>query len=80
MLLKIPFGKTISYLELSKRYGNVKAIRAVANTIGKNPLWIIIPSYRIIGSDVSLTGYAGRLLRKQWLFNHENSNTQQSLF
>lgn len=80
LLLKIPFGKTISYLELSKRYGNVKAIRAVANAIGKNPLWIIIPCHRIIGSDGSLTGYAGGLLRKEWLINHENSNTQQSLF
>lgn len=80
LLLKIPFGKTISYLELSKRYGNVKAIRAVANAIGKNPLLIIIPCHRIIGSDGSLTGYAGGLLRKEWLINHENSNTQQSLF
>lgn len=80
LLLKISFGKTISYLELSKRYGNVKAIRAVANAIGKNPLLIIIPCHRIIGSDGSLTGYAGGLLRKEWLINHENSNTQQSLF
>src|SRR5210317_2177448 len=80
LLQEIPFGKTISYLELSKRYGNTKAIRAVANANGKNPLWVIIPCHRVIGSDGSLTGYAGGLKRKQWLLNHENPNKQQSLF
>jgi methylated-DNA-[protein]-cysteine S-methyltransferase len=80
LLLKIPFGKTTSYLELSKQYGDEKAIRAVASANGKNPLWIIIPCHRVIGSDGSLTGYAGGLHRKQWLLNHENSCEQQSLF
>lgn len=79
-LQTIPYGKTISYLELSKQLGDVKAIRAVANANGKNPLWIIIPCHRVIGSDGSLTGYAGGLYRKQWLINHESSNKQQSLF
>ena len=79
-LKTIPFGKTISYLELSKQLGNVKAIRAVANANGKNPLWIIIPCHRVIGSDGSLTGYAGGLNRKQWLLNHERAHKQQSLF
>ena len=79
-LLNIPFGKTISYLELSKRLGNVKAIRAAASANGKNPLWIIVPCHRVIGSDGSLTGYAGGLGRKQWLLNHESPNKQQSLF
>jgi methylated-DNA-[protein]-cysteine S-methyltransferase len=79
-LQKIPFGKTISYLELSKRLGDVKAIRAVANANGKNPLWIVVPCHRVIGTDGSLTGYAGGLHRKQWLLEHESLNKQQSLF
>ncbi|MDT0645538.1 methylated-DNA--[protein]-cysteine S-methyltransferase [Zunongwangia sp. F260] len=79
-LLKIPFGKTISYLELSRKIGDVKAIRAVAAANGKNPLWIIIPCHRVIGSNGSLTGYAGGLDRKKWLLEHENPSLQQSLF
>ncbi len=79
-LEKIPYGKTISYLELSKTLGDVKAIRAVANANGKNPLWIIIPCHRVIGSDGSLTGYAGGLHRKKWLLEHENPFKQQTLF
>lgn len=79
-LLTIPFGKTISYLELSKKLGNVKAIRAVANANGKNPLWIVVPCHRVIGSDGSLTGYAGGLHRKKWLLEHESPYKQQSLF
>ena len=79
-LLEIPFGKTISYLELSKKLGDVKAIRAVASANGKNPLWIVIPCHRVIGTDGSLTGYAGGLWRKEWLLEHENPTNQQSLF
>ena len=79
-LLKIPYGKTTSYLELSKQLGDIKAIRAVANANGKNPLWIIIPCHRVIGSDGSLTGYAGGLHRKKWLLEHESPFKQQSLF
>lgn len=79
-LLEIPFGKTMSYLELSKKLGDVKAIRAVASANGKNPLWIVIPCHRVIGTDGSLTGYAGGLWRKKWLLEHENPSTQQSLF
>lgn len=79
-LLNIPYGKTISYLELSKRLGDVKAIRAVASANGKNPLWIVIPCHRVIGTDGSLTGYAGGLWRKKWLLDHENHTFQQSLF
>jgi methylated-DNA-[protein]-cysteine S-methyltransferase len=80
LLEQIPYGKTISYLDLSKQLGDVKAIRAVANANGKNPLWIIIPCHRVIGSDGSLTGYAGGLHRKQWLLEHESPYKQQSLF
>jgi methylated-DNA-[protein]-cysteine S-methyltransferase len=79
-LLKIPYGKTISYLELSKKLGDVKAIRAVASANGKNPLWIVVPCHRVIGADGSLTGYAGGLWRKKWLIEHENPVKQQSLF
>jgi len=79
-LQQIPHGKTLSYLELSKQLGDVKAIRAVANANGKNPLWIIVPCHRVIGSDGRLTGYAGGLYRKQWLLEHESPYKQQSLF
>ena len=79
-LLNIPFGKTISYLDLSKKLSDVKAIRAVASANGKNPLWIVVPCHRVIGTDGSLTGYAGGLWRKKWLLEHENPTNQQSLF
>ena len=79
-LRNIPFGKTISYLDLSKKLGDVKVIRAAASANGKNPLWIVVPCHRVIGTDGSLTGYAGGLWRKKWLLEHENPTTQQSLF
>ena len=79
-LLNVPYGKTRSYLEQSKKLGDPKAIRAVASANGKNPIWIIIPCHRIIGSDGSLTGYAGGLWRKKWLLEHESPSPQQSLF
>ena len=79
-LINIPFGKTISYLDLAKKLGDVKVIRAAASANGKNPLWIVIPCHRVIGTDGSLTGYAGGLWRKKWLLEHENPTNQQSLF
>ena len=79
-LLNIPYGKTMSYMDLSKKLGDVKAIRAVASANGKNPLWIIVPCHRVIGTDGSLTGYAGGLWRKKWLLEHESPSKQQSLF
>jgi methylated-DNA-[protein]-cysteine S-methyltransferase len=79
-LLNIPFGKTMSYLDLSKKLGDVKAIRAVAAANGKNPIWIVIPCHRVIGTDGSLTGYAGEIWRKKWLLELENPTNQQSLF
>lgn len=79
-LLEIPFGKTMSYQELSIKLGDLKAIRAVASANGKNPLWIVVPCHRVIGTDGSLTGYAGGLWRKKWLLDHENPVKQQSLF
>lgn len=81
-LLKIQYGKTISYLELSKRIGDVKAIRAVGTTNGKNQIAIIVPCHRVIGSNGELTGYAGELWRKKWLLDHESkyANGLQTLF
>ena len=71
-LLEIPYGKTCSYLELSKDLGDPKAIRAVAAANGKNPLWIIVPCHRVIGSNGSLTGYAGGLHRKKNRLSNES--------
>nr|WP_315223509.1 methylated-DNA--[protein]-cysteine S-methyltransferase [uncultured Flavobacterium sp.] len=79
-LLEIPFGKTISYSDQTKKLGDLKAIRAVASANGKNPLWIVVPCHRVIGTNGSLTGYAGGLHRKKWLLEHENPSMQQSLF
>lgn len=70
-LSTIPYGKTISYLQMSKQMGNPLAIRAIASANGKNNLWVVVPCHRVIGSDGSLTGYAGGLWRKQWLLEHE---------
>ncbi len=79
-LNNITFGETRSYFQLSRALGNVKAIRAVAAANGKNPLWIVIPCHRVIGSDGSLTGYAGGLSRKKWLLDFEDPPLQQELF
>ena len=79
-LQQIPFAKTTTYLNQSKKMGNVKAIRAIASANGKNPIWIIIPCHRVIGSDGSLTGYAGGIWRKKWLLEYENPTNQTSLF
>ncbi len=70
-LLNISYGKTISYLQQSKMMNNPLAIRAIASSNGKNDLAIIVPCHRVIGSDGSLTGYAGGLWRKKWLLEHE---------
>jgi methylated-DNA-[protein]-cysteine S-methyltransferase len=71
LLQKIPFGKTISYQQLAKQYGDLRAIRAVASANGRNNLAILVPCHRVIGSNQSLTGYAGGLWRKKWLLEHE---------
>lgn len=79
-LLKIKFGQTISYSALARKVGDIKAIRAVANANAKNPVSIIVPCHRVIGSDGSLTGYAGDLWRKKWLLEHEGKHYQPGLF
>jgi methylated-DNA-[protein]-cysteine S-methyltransferase len=76
-LLTIPFGKTISYEELSMRIGDIKAIRAVGLANGMNPVAIIVPCHRVIGKNGDLTGYAGGLDRKEWLLFHEGSLLKQ---
>ena len=70
-LMSIDYGTTISYAQLSNQMKNPLAIRAIASANGKNSLWIVVPCHRVIGSDGSLTGYAGGLWRKQWLLEHE---------
>lgn len=76
----IPFGKTVTYQQMANQLGDPKVIRAAASANGKNPISIIIPCHRVIGSDGSLTGYAGGLHRKKWLLEHESPSSQQSLF
>lgn len=79
-LLKVPYGTTITYLELARRIDNLKAIRAVGGANGHNPLSIIVPCHRIIGSDGRLVGYRGGLKRKKWLLEHEHAFAQRDLF
>ena len=81
-LMDIKAGQAISYLTLSKRLGDVKAIRAVGTANGRNNISIIVPCHRVIGSNGTLVGYGGDLWRKQWLLEHEAkySNGVRSLF
>lgn len=79
-LLKVPFGKTRSYMDISRALGDLKAIRAVGTANGANKIAIIIPCHRVIGADGSLTGYAGGLHRKKWLLDFEIPPTQTTLF
>lgn len=81
-LSKINYGVTASYLQIAKRLGDEKTIRAAANANGKNPVAIIIPCHRVIGSNGSLTGYAGGLWRKKFLLEHEGvlQKNQLALF
>lgn len=81
-LLNIKAGNTISYLTLSKRLGDVKAIRAVGTANGRNTISIIVPCHRVIGSNGTLVGYGGDLWRKRWLLDHEAkfTNGVQTLF
>jgi len=71
-LRKIPYGETISYAQLAERIGNPKAVRAVGLANGSNPIPIIVPCHRVIGSDGSLTGFGGGLSAKKRLLELEN--------
>jgi len=79
-LMKIPFGQTIAYKELARRLGDPKVIRAAAKANGSNPIAVVIPCHRVIGSDGSLVGYAGGLERKRELLKLESEYVQESLF
>jgi len=79
-LREIPFGQTISYAELARRTGDVRAVRAVGAANGRNPIPIIVPCHRVIGADGSLVGFGGGLERKRWLLEHEGALTEPLLF
>ena len=81
-LVRIPYGKTISYLELSKRLGDSRVIRAAATANGRNNICIVVPCHRVIGSNQELIGYAGGLWRKKYLLALENKMAHgvQTLF
>ena len=76
----IPFGTTVSYAQLAQQLGCPKAVRAVAAANAKNPLYIVVPCHRVVGSNGALVGYAGGLHRKQWLLQHESPVRQTTLF
>ncbi len=75
-LRQIPDGETRSYKAVAEEIGRPRAVRAVGAAIGRNPAWIVVPCHRVVGSDGSLTGYAGGLDRKQWLLDHERRWTR----
>lgn len=79
-LLNIPFGKTISYMQLSQKLGDPNAVRAVGHANGQNRINIIIPCHRVIGASGKLTGYGGGLWRKDWLLKHEAEKKAPGLF
>lgn len=78
-LLTVPYGKTASYLDIATDIGNLKACRAVGAANGKNPLSIVVPCHRVIGSNGTLTGYAGGIERKQWLLSLEQGQQLELL-
>ncbi len=79
-LRAIPGGTTLSYGALAKRIGDPKAVRAVGLANGANPIGVIVPCHRVIGTDGSLTGYGGGIERKRWLLAHEARHAGQDLF
>ncbi|MCX6240237.1 MAG: methylated-DNA--[protein]-cysteine S-methyltransferase [Bacteroidetes bacterium] len=79
-LTKIPYGTTISYHELARKIGNESAFRAVGGANATNPVSVIIPCHRVLGTNGRLVGYAGGLKRKKWLLEHEHAFAQRDLF
>lgn len=83
LLQAIEYGKTISYVELAKRYGDINTVRAVGKANSMNPIAIVVPCHRVLGVKGDLIGYAGGLDKKRWLLEHENAslpNGQMNLF
>lgn len=78
-LREIPFGETRSYRDIAEKIGNKKAVRAVGAANGKNPIPIIVPCHRVIGSNGTLTGFAGGLESKKWLLEHESNQLEPRL-
>jgi methylated-DNA-[protein]-cysteine S-methyltransferase len=72
-LLEVPYGTTTSYLEIAKALGNPAAVRAVGAANGANPIAVIVPCHRVVGTSGTLTGYAGGLATKEWLLRHEGA-------
>ena len=72
-LRRIPHGTTLSYADLAARIGSPAAVRAVGAANGRNPIPIIVPCHRVIGSNGSLTGFGGGIERKRWLLAHEGA-------
>jgi methylated-DNA-[protein]-cysteine S-methyltransferase len=72
-LMAVPFGETASYQDIANNISNPKAVRAVGTANAKNPILIIVPCHRVIGTNGSLTGYAGGINRKLWLLKHEGA-------
>ncbi len=72
-LLEIPYGKTVTYLDIANQLNNPKAIRAVGAANGRNPIPLIIPCHRVIGSNGQLIGFGGGIWRKEFLLRHENA-------
>ncbi|KEK24961.1 methylated-DNA--[protein]-cysteine S-methyltransferase [Bacillus gaemokensis] len=70
-LYTIPYGVSVSYLEIAEKVGNIKAARAIGGANSRNPISIIVPCHRVIGKSGKLVGYAGGLWRKEWLLKHE---------
>jgi AraC family transcriptional regulator of adaptative response/methylated-DNA-[protein]-cysteine methyltransferase len=79
-LLTVPLGETCSYGDIAKSVGGMETVRAVGKANGANPIGIVIPCHRCIGSDGSLTGYGGGLWRKKWLLRHEGQMRPVGLF
>jgi len=77
-LREIPRGTTVSYGELAEKIGRPKAVRAVGLANGSNPIGVVVPCHRVIGSDGSLTGYGGGIERKRWLLDHEGKTSSAS--
>ncbi len=78
-LQNIPYGTTSTYLKMAKRLGDEKVIRAAASANGKNPIAIIVPCHRVIGTNGDLVGYAGGLDKKKWLLEHEGALNKDQL-
>jgi methylated-DNA-[protein]-cysteine S-methyltransferase len=76
-LRTIPYGETVSYREQAKRIGNPKAVRAVGGANHHNPISIVVPCHRVIGTDGTLTGYGGGMDKKKWLLEHERKHQKR---